>query len=51
VTYGFTSLPFGYNGHTKAMSLTDLMAARTVTSKQGARKTVSPYLGVEDYGM
>ena len=39
------------DGHTKAMSITELMTTRTVTSKVGARKTVSPYLVVEDYGM
>jgi prepilin-type N-terminal cleavage/methylation domain-containing protein/prepilin-type processing-associated H-X9-DG protein len=37
------------DGHAKSMTLSALMATRTVTSKDGTTQTISPYLVVEDY--
>lgn len=39
------------DGHAKSMTLSNLMTTKTVTSSQGATRTVSPYLIVQDYGM
>jgi len=39
------------DGHAKAMTLSTLMATKTVTSKLGVTQTISPYLVVQDYGL
>jgi prepilin-type N-terminal cleavage/methylation domain-containing protein/prepilin-type processing-associated H-X9-DG protein len=37
------------DGHAKVMSMAQLVAPKTVTSKQGVTQTISPYLVVQDY--